>query len=415
MRKNLRCVACLGVCVLLLTLVASGATSASARSAPAKPADPQSRGLQMAKSISTITGVAISPLLGVGAVGAYDYFSTAPEMRNTLPWYGNPVFWVPALLLVAAVAGKDAFGTVVPPGLKKPLDVAETIENKVSGLVAAGAFVPMVASVFPMTLGGDAPTAAATQSVCLAGMAAFDGHGILNVLTVPLALVAYALVWLVSHTINVLILISPFGVVDAALKSARTFLLALLTGVSFINPWAGALLSLVIIVIAYLVAGWSFRLMVYGTIYVWDFVTLRQRRFTPAANANWMFTAREIDGVPIRTYGKLVRNEQGNLTFAYRPWLVLAPRNLSLAEGRYAIGRGLFCPELMLVAKETNQLQATLVMPPRYRSHEEEVAGAYGLTEVRDIGLLRGLKAMWSWLRHLFGGARPETAPAAAA
>ena len=60
----------------------------------------------MAQTISTITGVAISPLLGMGAVGAWQYFKwqQAPESsRGQLPWYANPLFWIPALLVVGLV------------------------------------------------------------------------------------------------------------------------------------------------------------------------------------------------------------------------------------------------------------------------------------------------------------------------
>ena len=62
--------------------------------------------------------------------------------RARLPWYAQPKFWLPALLVVAICAAKDALGATLPPGFKKPLDVLETIENKFSGLIAAGAVVP---------------------------------------------------------------------------------------------------------------------------------------------------------------------------------------------------------------------------------------------------------------------------------
>jgi len=49
---------------------------------------------------------------------------------------------------------KDTFGTALPTAVKKPFDVAEAIENKISGLVAAGAFVPLIAMIFT-SAGGD--------------------------------------------------------------------------------------------------------------------------------------------------------------------------------------------------------------------------------------------------------------------
>ena len=110
---------------------------------------PPHAGLETAKTICKITGVAISPLLGTGAIGAYEWIKSPAKERPHLSWYARPAFGVPALLLVGLVAAKDAAGAALPPGWKKPLDVAETIENKVSGVVAAGAVVPLITTFFP--------------------------------------------------------------------------------------------------------------------------------------------------------------------------------------------------------------------------------------------------------------------------
>ncbi len=368
---------------------------------------PSGKGLEIAKSVTKITGIAMSPLLGTSAVGAYDWWQAkTPEQKAKLPWYAHPSFWAPALLLVGVVAGKDVLGTILPPGAKKPLDVAETIENKVSGVVAGGAVIPLIATIFH---------SAGNSQANLAGLgfAAMDFTPLLNVLSIPLAVAAFVFVWLGGHVINVLILVSPFGAVDAALKSARTALMGLLVIVHKIDPVWGAVLSLIIIVIAYFVAGWSFRLMVYGSVFTWDFVSRKRKRFTPAANGNWMFAARKIEKMPIRTYGKLVRDGAGKLTFEYRPWLVMAARTQPLPVGRYAVGRGLFYPDLLLV--EGDAAKSLLTMPPRYKGHEAEVAQAYGIADVRDTGLLKGIKAIWRWFtRSLFGNESKEAEAAAA-
>jgi hypothetical protein len=344
---------------------------------------------ELSKAVTTVTGIAISPLLGTGAVGAYEWWRCPSEKRDQLTWYARPAFWLPALLLVGAVALKDAAGTAVPPGLKKPLDVAETVENKVSGLVAAGVVVPSLASVFSF----DTAQAAATH----VQMAGFNPEGLLNIITVPFAIVAFGLVWLVAHAINVLILLSPWGVVDAALKSFRSFLLGLVTVTHFVNPWAGLVFSLIIILLAALVAGWSFRLMIFGSVYVWDFVTGRKHRFKPEPNANWMFTARKIEKTPIRTYGRLIRDDAGKLTFDYRPWLFGKKRSVELPKGTYAVGSGLFYSEVLLVEGENETM--LLLLPPRYRDHEQEVVKAYGFLEVRATGLRRA----WRAIKALFG------------
>lgn len=368
-------------------------------------------GLELARTIAKITGVAISPMLGVGTVGAWEYFSAPKEKKATLSWYARPAFWIPALLLVALVACKDAFGTVLPPGLKKPVDVAETIENKISGLVAAGAFVPLVTSVFH----GNAGNAQAIlgHGLNTMGLASIDLAPLLNILLVPFAMAAFVLVWLVGHAITVLILISPFGAVDAALKAARVSLMSLVTVTSFANPTAGAIFCVIIIILAYFLAGWSFRMMVFGSVFVWDFASFRNRRFKPAPSSNWMFTAREIEKTPIRSYGKLARNESGELTFEYRPWLFLRQLTLTMPQVTYAVGRGLFYPEIMTLSSEGEKELSMLSLPPRYRSHEEEIARSYKLSGVQDVGLLKGFKAIWGWLKGFFGmGAKPAFPPA---
>jgi hypothetical protein len=404
MRKRLRLIP---LVVLSAALVAGTALTAKESGKPDQP----TRGLEAAKALTKITGVAISPLLGVGAIGAYDYFTTPSERRDELPWYAHPAFWLPALLLVGAVAAKDALGTALPPGLKKPLDVAEAIENKISGVVMAGAFVPLIASIFHSA---GATEASVGHGLNMAGFAAVDLAPLLNILTVPLAIAVFVVVWLVGHVVNVLILISPFGVVDAALKSLRTALLGALVIVHHIDPWAGAVMSLVIIIIAYFLAGWSFRLMIFGSVFAWDFVTRRRKRFKPAADANRMFTARKLDKMPVRTYGRLMRGEGGHITFEYRPWVMGHARTVTLPQGNYAVGRGLFYPEIMLVDGE--KTRTMLLLPPRYKDHEQELAGLYGITDIRDTGLLRGIKAFWRWFtRNLFGAESKEAAATATA
>jgi hypothetical protein len=386
----------------MMALVGALMLALSVPAAETAPGVKSNTGLQTAATICKITGVAMSPLLGTGAVGAYEWWQTPSEKRAQLSWYAHPLFWAPALLLVGAVAAKDAAGAALPPGWKKPFDVAETVENKVSGVVAAGAFVPLIATFFPTGGGGSA-------SLVHLGFATVSFGGFLNLLLTPLAMAAFVLVWIACHGINVLILISPWGAVDASLKAFRVFLMGLVTVTSFTNPMAGAILSIIIIIIAYFLAGWSFRLSVFGSVFVWDFITGKRKRFQPAPNANWMFTSRRIEKTPIRTYGKLVKTADGKLTLEYRPWLILKARTLTLPAGRYAVGRGLFYPEIM--ALEGEKETTTLLLPPRYRTHEEEVSRAYGFGEVRDVGLLKGFKVIWRWVRS---GFRPQPAAAAA-
>jgi hypothetical protein len=381
---------------LILAPFAWAATPAKAES----PAD-RSPVAPLAAAVSTVTGIAISPLLGTGAYGAYQWMAAKDDAaRAALPWYAHWNFFGPALLIVAVCAAKDAFGAVVPPGLKKPLDVLELVENKTSGLVAAGAVVPFtMASLSKIMVGAKTATVGAAlvpSGLAMVQVGAIDWSPVLSVLTIPFGVAVFAFVWMASHAINVLILLSPWGAIDAALKGLRTTLLGLLTLTATINPWAGALLSLVVIVVAYLVAGWAFRLTIFGAIFSWGYLTRRSERFSPSENDNWMFAGGNLPGVPVRTYGRLVERTAGGLEFHFRPWLVLPVRMAPVPATALAVGRGFFLSTIIAESGDT-----FFLLPPRYRGHEDELVRAYRLAGgVRDAGLRKA----WSAMRELFGG-----------
>jgi hypothetical protein len=356
---------------------AGSASSASAHKTP---------GVEVAQAISTITGVAISPLLGVGAIGAWKYYKTHPDKRADLPWFAQTWFWAPALMLVVIVFLKDTAGTALPTALKKPLDIAEVFENKISALVAAGAFIPLVATIVKAI----EPESSLYDGVMLA---VIDPSTLLNLITIPLAIFVFFIVWMVSHVINVLIIVSPFTTVDAALKSVRLVLLSSVTLTSFANPYVGAAWALVIIIASYFLAGWALRLTVFGTVFAWDFLTFRSARTKVAATDNMVFTAKAIGETPLRSYGRLRRDATGRLTLTYRPWLILPARELVLPSGTYIVGRGLLYPEIIRV--DNDSTDAVLTLAPRYNGHEEDFNQVYQLAGVQNIGL----QAWWEWVK----------------
>lgn len=399
------------LCLTVLSLPLLAATTTPAKTAEKTP------GLEIAALLTQVTGVAISPLLGVSAIGTYRWIqASTPEEKAKLPWYASPAFWLCGLLLVGAVAAKDTLGATLPPGWKKPLDIADTFENKVSGLVAAGAVIPsLVTFGSKFIMSGDAATAvtvtAALPGMAMLPIASIDSSWLLSILMVPLSIAVFAVVWLTSHAINVLILLSPWGAIDAALKGVRTGMLALVTGTAWIDPVVGATLSAVIVVIAYFTAGWAFRLMVFGTVFSWDFITFRRRRFQLLADGNKLFTGGKFEGVPARTYGRLYQAADGALTLKYRPWLVMPERVVAVPREGLVVGRGVFYSEVLGHDPKSDQNRVLLLLPPRYLGHEELFARTYHISGTCEVGLRRA----WSWLREGLGfGPKKVSAPAAA-
>jgi hypothetical protein len=360
-------------------------------------------GVELARGISELTGVAISPLLGVSSVGAWRYVWTSAEERARLPWFCHPAFWGAGYVLLGLCFLKDSLGAAAPPLLKKPLDVIELFENKLSALVACSAFLPFIVSQFAVQ-GPAAPEALAHgANLPLATMAAafpLDARLVI----VPLAMIGFLAVWLTSHAINVLIALCPFGLIDAGLKLFRAAVLSLLTAASFLSPFLGAVISLAIVAIALVLAPWAFRLTVFGTVFGLDVLLPWRGRRRIRLEAPHAFLAQKLGGAPVRSYGRIVRQGDGAAAFAYRPWLILPEQTVPLTRDELCIAKGLLFPSLHQPCPRRGRTAMAVMLLPRYRSHEEQIARHFGLAEVQESPLRRGLLSVRIWFAEMLRG-----------
>ena len=99
-------------------------------------------GVELVEAVSQTTGIAISPLFGVGALGAWTWFQTPSAQRDALPWFAQEWFWLPALLLVLLLVAKDPLLGWIPI-IKKPLDALDVVEDKFSAVLASAVVIPM--------------------------------------------------------------------------------------------------------------------------------------------------------------------------------------------------------------------------------------------------------------------------------
>lgn len=375
-------------------------------------------GVELAAGLSEITGVAISPMLGVSAVGAWRYYRAPEQARPRLPWYCQPWAWGTGFCVLAICFLKDLFGTVTPPLLKKPLDVLELFEDKASAVLASAAFVPLVATrLDQFTPAGEGGVAASAGHGALAlAAAAVPGAGWLAaLLLVPAAIVVFLTVWLACHTINVLILLSPFGLLDAVLKLFKVGLLVSVAALALIHPYLGALISVALFVVAAFIAPWAFRLSLFGTLCAGDILFPEWAACRAVPERAHAFLARRTAGVPARTYGRLRSTPDGRAEFVYRPWIVFPERTVPLTAGSLAVCRGMFFPSL-LMGEEAGRnagggeaLRRVLIFLPRYRTLEERIASQFQVpVEVCDGGVRKGFQAVRAWFRDVLrGGTEP--------
>jgi len=377
----------------MVSLFGLGGVSQAADTSVSPQAQQRVPGVALSQGITEITGVAISPLLGVSTVGACKYWKAPAEQRSGLPWYCQPWAWGTGAVLLILCFLKDTLGVAVPGVLKKPFDMVELLESKASALLASAAFVPLVVREMAPHEQVAVPTA------MLSGLGFVDVS--LWWLMVPVMIVAFLSVWLCSHAINVLIILSPFSTFDGLLKLLRAGFLVGIGLIYLIAPWLAALLCVAIIMVALWLAPAAMRLAIFGTRYALDVLLPWRGRKRATPESPHVFTFGEFSGLPARTGGRLVKQEDGSILFRYRRGLVLDVRSILVPDGARHVEKGLLSPSMLLREDGQGEARKALLFLPRYRGHEERIVEALGLNGTRDHSLQRGFKAAREWLREM--------------
>ena len=376
-------------------------------------------GERLATEISKVTGCAISPILGLSVLGAYTYYTTPRQERGSLPWHASPRFWTPLLVILAGIILKDSAKVTLPKLLMVPLDAAETLLEK--NTTAALALVVLLTSLTGQGLDHlqlpgltFSPSLAATaHAAAILPRTAPDLAGMLELgLLILFVLVIYTVVWVVSHSVNVLIMLCPFSTIDLLLTLGKNSLIALLLGASLLHPLAGLLVALLIILVSFLLFSWSLRFVFFGTLLSLDL--LRGPGATPPADGSAIpaFAYRDLPGVPAMSYGHLRRLDD-TLVFSYHPSLLLRTRTVTLRDGcaAYSLARGRLSPLLVSNCGTSGKFATLCRFRPSANSHEQRIVDILGLRGVRNAASGRTLRDGLDWLRAQFGGRSKQTCP----
>jgi hypothetical protein len=361
----------------------------------------------LASDISKSIGISISPLLGMSVLGAYNYITTPDAYRSQVALYNSPFFWGPLLTILILFILKDWLKTVlpIPKPLLVPLDALETVENKLSGILALPIVLSFISRIEPQNI-----SALLQRSGVSLISTAYASEGIgETVLSNPLAIVkivllaifiafCFCLVWLVSHAINVMILLSPFSTVDCLLKMFRVSVIVILIGASLVNPYLGLSVALLIVVIAYFLAGRAFRFMVFGSLFSFDVLLRRSKNYDPLISEIGVFSGKHLPRVPAMSYGKLKKEDPLGLKFTYKPWLIFPSRTIHIKKDGCQIGKGFLSPIVLKEKKNKTSYYTYFRLRPKYKTNEISAAEILGITSIRDVSIVKGIKEGWIWL-----------------
>ncbi len=381
------------------------------------------KGSDIALKITELTGVALSPLVGLVVVGGIEYFKAKKEGKP-VRWYFSLWFMGAILAVLALLTLKDTIGELAP-FFKKPLDALDFVQHKFSGIIAFAIVAPgLVLSILEpvgQTISYLLDLANPVAAAWAAGSGTSPITGVVGTLLIVaivvsavIAAVFFLIVWLAAGAVETLILLAPVPFVGLVLRSFRLSIFGLLMLGAMVSPVIGVLFSFVILYVSYRILGWSFRLGVFGWVIALDtlggrhhYIHIDRERHVAA------FASSGIQGVRNRSYGRLVRSAK-SLVFEYRPFLVFARRSVVVSEHPKEIGiaRGTFFPSVIGLIDSSHR-RVLFGLPPRYRGHEEATARLLGLSpEIHDQRFRRHLKDAWRWIvgQTVKGSPAPETA-----
>lgn len=376
-------------------------------------------GEKISTALATVTSTAISPLVGVCALGMWSYYRTPKAQRDRLPLIQKPRFWIPVLLLLVLIFIKDTFGGFAPL-IKKPLDAIEVlfVNHAALVLVAFPVVLNQVARVmgfesiknlFAYMLSGPVVYAATIDTARM--------HHAFSVATAVfytvIGVAVTCVVWLAGHAFDVLALASPFPFLDFLLKAVRNAVFAVLAVTALINPQLGVVLSLGIIAASLLVFGWALRMALFGTIFAWELLRLLlfEAHHKPDKGDRVPAFAVRVSKVPQRTYGRLSLGPDGSLRFGYRRLLAGPEKTVTLGRSpSFEVGRGIFFPCVIEPIESADKHRVVFRLLPTYRGAEESIRSCLDLAQVRDLRFTRGLRSFWKFVTE-GGGSESAAGP----
>ncbi len=368
------------------------------------------KGADIALKITELTGVALSPLVGLVVVGGIEYFK-ARKAGEPVKWFFSLWFMGAIVFVLILITLKDTIGELAP-FFKKPLDALDFVQHKFSGIVAFAIVAPqLVLSIlepvsqtvsYLFNLVNPVATAWAAES----GTGALTGTVgtvliVAIVVSAVIAAVFFLTIWLAAGAVETLILLAPIPFVGLILRSFRLSIFTLLMIGALVSPVIGVLLSFVILYFSYRLLAWSYRLAVFGWIIALDTLGGRHH-YVHLDEDNYIaaFASSAIKGVRNRTYGRLVR-EGKLLFFEYRRFTVFNRKKVAVEESPAHVGiaRGSLLPSVIGTKHDHKRPPTLFWLPPRYRGHEEATAKLLGLSsEIHDQRFRRRLKDAWRWI-----------------
>lgn len=415
MKKYYRIVLLCVICILSFSMSYADETDVLIQNRLQEYNEVQTKGYRLAQEFTQITGCAINPLAGICAIGAYTYFTTPENQRDTLPWYSSTTFLAIMFTILGLILLKDSSKVIIPKALSTPLDAIEGLTEKpITPFIAMAmlmadsknSFFSEIQSVATSFICSDAfagtvasPETFASSSTDIASI---------TISSVSIAMV-FIIIWIVNQAVNFMVFLCPSGLVDFLLISMKNTLFAAIIGLSVLSPYLGAALSAIIFIFCLLLFAFAFRMTVFGYVTTFDLVFFKLFKVStphiPSEDKIFCFAGKGAKGVPRLSKGYITK-DHNVLVFTYKPWLIFRKRKITIVndDEKFQIEKGLITlglDKLVDTAKAVKTINLA-VLPPRYQGMESDVASFLGTTIIAVSKIARGMKGAVAWIRNMF-------------
>lgn len=346
----------------------------------------------LAESLSTTTGIAMTPLLGMGLLGVWEYFQAEGALRDSLPWYAQPWSWGICIGIFCLLKSKDILGAWIPEMVKKPITVVDDVQEKASALIVGLAVIPPAVyeefrNINPGGIFGQGETTMALAPV------------IFPVLVVIVSVVVFAVVWLAFNAFSSIKVLSPSSVINTGISVVKGGILAFYGLILALNPFVALAMAVGLIIFSVAIAGWAFRWNVFGVLFAKDF--LFGSPVHPIAEDEPLkgFASSHYPDVPSRSYGEIHR-EGNQLIFSWNPWLI-GPRqkqSIEIVSGENSLRKGVFLPSVTVKDRESDRYRSVFDFRMKYRGKHDELRDRLNLAGVSPNLVTSGIRAGWEWL-----------------
>ncbi len=349
-------------------------------------ASADARATQLSNSLTALVGLGISPATTMAVLGLCDQRSH-PDAVHTQFWF---LFPISVLALTATLV--QIFGAIPSPPFKQVIACLQVQERRISGMIAAGVLVPTVMGgldVFGAGGSGAAP-AAESHPLAMAGVAASA-----NLL---LAYLVMGLSWTISQTIEYLVFLSPFALLDWLLLSVRAALLGLLAAVigltHLLSPWVGLVILACMLAVFLIIGAWCLRLNLFAGAFATDLLLRRWRKPGVADGPLVAFLGGGSGLAPARVRCTVVR-EGDRVTLFWRRYFIGPRRQAELDASNTRLVRGVLWHDME--TSRSGSRSFWLWLPPRYRVHHQTLADTLQV-RLEDGSLLKG----WAGVKGFF-------------